>query len=217
MPDGVPPQDSRTAILDAASQLFARQGLAATTIKQIGALAGLNPALIYYYFADKEALYQAVLDRLMARFAGRLADTADLPASPSEGIAAVLRTQAEVFLAEPLLPRLIVRELADHEARLAAPAIRLQAQRLLHALTALVARGQASGEFRADVSAEHAAISCLAQLNWFCIAGPAIEQILGVEGAARHPDTVRRFAAHAAEFTVRALAAPSQPLARSAT
>ena len=42
--------DTRTAILDAATDLFARQGLDATTIKAIGQAAKVNPALLYYHF-----------------------------------------------------------------------------------------------------------------------------------------------------------------------
>jgi AcrR family transcriptional regulator len=203
--------DTRSAILAAAAQLFARQGLAATTIKEIGAEAGVNPALLYYYFASKEALYHAVLQGMIERFAGGMSEAGSAPLDPAQGIRAVLTRQAELFLAEPLLPRLIVRELADHEARLAAPEIRQQAQRLLAVLTALVERGQESGAFRRDMSPRHAAISTLAQLNWFCIAGPAIEQILDVEGAARDPATVRAFAAHAVAFTLRALGATPDP------
>lgn len=205
------PQDTRGAILASAAELFARQGLAATTIKEIGAEAGVNPALIYYYFDDKQALYQAVLEGMIARFAGGLAATAAAHPTPAEGIRAVLARQAEVFLEEPLLPRLLVRELADHEARLAAPELRQQAQQLLRALAALVRRGQEDGSFRRDVVPELAAISALSQVNWFCVAGPAIEQVLQVEGAARDAATVRAFATHAAEFTVRALlAAPAR-------
>lgn len=52
---------SRDQILDAAEWLFAEQGYARTTIKQIGRAAGVNSALLYYYFTDKEELYQEAL------------------------------------------------------------------------------------------------------------------------------------------------------------
>src|SRR4030042_555897 len=69
--------DAPTALLDGAEALFARQGFTATTIKQIGAEAGVNPALIYYYFPDKARLYHAVLERRLGGFARR--GLADLP------------------------------------------------------------------------------------------------------------------------------------------
>ncbi len=199
--------DSRTAILDAATGLFARRGLEATTIKEIGREAGVTPGLLYYYFADKDALYRAVLDRAMGEFPGRLAPAAGVDAPPALALAGLIRAQAELFLAQPLLPRLIVRELADHEARHAAPVIRQHAQALLRAITALIARGQASGDFRPDVEPEFAALSTLSQLNWFCVAGPAVEQVLGREGAARDAATVRAFAEHAVRFTLAGLEA----------
>jgi TetR/AcrR family transcriptional regulator len=197
--------DTRTAILDAAAILFARQGLDSTTIKEIGRAAGVNPALLYYYFADKAALYEAVLSRMMTRFPNRLTAVAEAEVPPREAVAAVIRMQAEIFLAEPLLPRLIARELADHEARHAAPVIREHAQRLLGALTALIVRGQEAGVFRANLTPPLAAVSCLSQLNWYCIAGPAMDLILNRDNVARDPASVRQFAEHVVEFTLAGL------------
>jgi pyruvate formate lyase activating enzyme len=78
------------AILDAAEALFAQRGFAATTIKQIGAEAGVNSALLYYYFDDKETLYREMLRRIMSGFAAigtkLLADAA----SPEEIATAAL-------------------------------------------------------------------------------------------------------------------------------
>jgi AcrR family transcriptional regulator len=48
--ESAPTQD---LILDAAERLFARQGFTATTIKQIGKEAAVNPALLYYYYVSK--------------------------------------------------------------------------------------------------------------------------------------------------------------------
>lgn len=201
---------SREAILGAAAALFARQGLEGTTIKEIGRAAGLTPGLLYYYFADKEALYAAVLERLMSPFPHRLGAVARQGGDPREAIAAVVRMQAEVFLAEPLLPRIMARELADHEARHAGPLIREHAHRLLQALTELIRRGQSGGQFRADLEPELAAVSILAQLNWFCIAGPAVELVLGRDGVTRDADTLRGFAEHAVRFALAGLEEPQQ-------
>jgi DNA-binding transcriptional regulator YbjK len=57
MSQPAPDARSRDLILDAAERLFAAQGFARTTIKQIGREAGVNSALLYYYFADKHQLY----------------------------------------------------------------------------------------------------------------------------------------------------------------
>ncbi len=209
-----PSPASRDAILDAATDLFARQGLEATSIKQIGAAAGVNPALLYYYFADKVALYHAVIERMVATLPASLADVAQRAESPASGIAAIIRRQAELFLAQPLLPRLIARELADHEARHATPLLREQTHRLFAGIAALIRTGQERGEFRTDLIAEHIAVSLLSQVNWFCMAGPVLEMIVDRPGATRDPESVRRFADHVVRFSMAGLE-PPHPVSRS--
>lgn len=52
--------DARERLLDGAMPLFAEQGAAATTIAQIAARAGVTPAMVHYYFSDRDRLLDAV-------------------------------------------------------------------------------------------------------------------------------------------------------------
>lgn len=55
-------EDQRQKILDAALLLFAREGFHKASIRRIAEAAGLNsPPLIYWYFKDKNELFQAVM------------------------------------------------------------------------------------------------------------------------------------------------------------
>jgi AcrR family transcriptional regulator len=56
-----------TALLDAALELFADQGYGATSIPEICARAGLTKGAFYSNFANKEALFLALLDRSWER------------------------------------------------------------------------------------------------------------------------------------------------------
>ena len=51
---------TRQAIQDAARELFASNGFERTTVREIGARAGIDPAMIIRYFGGKEALFAAV-------------------------------------------------------------------------------------------------------------------------------------------------------------
>ena len=53
-----------TAVLDAASELFAQQGPAATSIREVAARSGVNHGLVYRHFGTKEELVAAVLDHV---------------------------------------------------------------------------------------------------------------------------------------------------------
>jgi TetR/AcrR family transcriptional regulator len=53
---------TRTRILEAAVREFSENGLAGARTEQIAEAAGVNKALLYYYFAGKDALYEAALE-----------------------------------------------------------------------------------------------------------------------------------------------------------
>lgn len=55
--------DARTAILDAAEALFAQHGLHGVTLRQVAAKAGVDGALLHYYFDSKRGLFDAVFTR----------------------------------------------------------------------------------------------------------------------------------------------------------
>jgi len=49
--------DTKTAIAVAAGELFAKNGYAATTVRDIAAAAGIDPSLIIRHFGSKEGLF----------------------------------------------------------------------------------------------------------------------------------------------------------------
>lgn len=57
---------SRAAILEAAEDLFAQRGYDRASLQEIAAAAGLSRATPSYFFGSKEALYEAVLERVFA-------------------------------------------------------------------------------------------------------------------------------------------------------
>ncbi|HEX6644963.1 MAG TPA: TetR family transcriptional regulator [Gemmatimonadales bacterium] len=64
------PARTRAAILDAAEQLFADRGYEATSLSDVGTLAGVSRATPGYFFGSKSELYQAVLDRCFEEVRG---------------------------------------------------------------------------------------------------------------------------------------------------
>ena len=60
------PEESRAAILQAAVAEFAEHGIAGARTDAIARAAHVNKALLYYYFRDKDALYEAVLHHVFS-------------------------------------------------------------------------------------------------------------------------------------------------------
>jgi AcrR family transcriptional regulator len=198
-----PAPSTRALILDAAEDLFARQGLGPTTIKQIGAASHQNPALLYYYFGNKEALYHAVLQRVVSAMVERGGAALRASHSPPDAVRALVKAQVEFLLAHPNAPKLLVREMVDHDARQAQALLLETAAGLFQRLTSVIHRGQRSGLFRKDLEPRFAAVSTVAQGMYFTVARPAISLFLGEPVT---PKTARAFAKHAGDFAVAALA-----------
>src|SRR5487761_871977 len=55
-------EDRREQIIDAAMRVFAQKGFSRATNRDVAREAGITTGLIYYYFDNKEALLQAVLE-----------------------------------------------------------------------------------------------------------------------------------------------------------
>jgi len=85
--------DMSTLILDQASQLFEQRGYAAVSMREICAACGVTKPTLYYYFADKEALYVATLLRRLTGFR----DTLE-PQTPDESVTARLTRLAALIL-----------------------------------------------------------------------------------------------------------------------
>jgi TetR/AcrR family transcriptional regulator len=105
---------SRTAILDAAERLFAEQGYDATSLTQVGAVAGVSRGTPGYFFRSKAELYQAVLDRCFAEVsqavrAGRARALASNE-SPDTILAGAVSDYFDFLGARPNFVRLIERE-----------------------------------------------------------------------------------------------------------
>ncbi len=200
-------QDTAHRILDAAERLFAAQGFPRTTIKQIGRAAGVNSALLYYYYRDKDRLYRAVLQRLVGGLVEQTTGRLAAAGPPAERLRGLLEAQAEVLAAHPNLPKLFLRELADHGADHAVEQVQLLAATTFRLLCELIREGQRDGSFRADLDPRFAAVSVIAQVAYFHLARPAVRILLGAAPDGPSRAQTRAFTRHAAEFALAAVRA----------
>ena len=68
-PIGKPgPQETETRIFDAALTVFASKGRDGARMQEIADHAGINRALLHYYFRTKQQLYQAVFAHLFQQY-----------------------------------------------------------------------------------------------------------------------------------------------------
>lgn len=145
------PQASRHAILQAALAEFAQEGLAGARMDAIASAAGVNKALLYYYFQDKDALYGAVLDQFFAAMSARVLATLESAQPAGERLLTYVRAHFDSVAESVHDARLFQRELmsagrgvSPHLARVVEQYVRPISQRVLSVLE----EGIRNGEFR---------------------------------------------------------------------
>jgi AcrR family transcriptional regulator len=150
--------DKRRLILDAAVRVFARQGFHTCRVSDIADEAGVAYGLVYHYFASKdEVLDTLFLERwnvLLEAIAE--VDRRDVPAREKlHGIASFI---VDSYRHDPDLMKVIIVEVT----RAANSFGQTHLESIREAYTrigAIVAKAQASGEFREAISAEFAAMA----------------------------------------------------------
>ncbi|QUS37332.1 TetR/AcrR family transcriptional regulator [Falsirhodobacter algicola] len=88
-------------ILDVAEVMFAEQGFAGTTLRQVADRLGVNPAMIAYYFQNKDNLFRSVFTRrghaISAGRMERLAALAGRPYGVEDLVRAFIEPAAELY------------------------------------------------------------------------------------------------------------------------
>src|SRR5438270_1113705 len=104
------PEESRAAILKAAVHEFAREGIAGSRTDAIARSAKVNKALLYYYFKDKEALYQAVLDEVFSGVRSAIHHALSQKLGPRERLQAYVAAHFNYIASNPSYPRIVHAE-----------------------------------------------------------------------------------------------------------
>src|SRR5215208_7234628 len=158
---------SQATILAAARDEFAQHGLGGARMDRIAERAGLNKRLIYYYFADKEKLFQAVLEQAYRDIRDEERQLRLLDLKPAEAVRRLVEFTWNYYLAHPEFLTLL-NSANLHKAR------HLQASRrarqmnspLIETLAEILERGRKDGSFRGGVDPLQLYVS-IAGLSYF--------------------------------------------------
>lgn len=119
----MPTSETRARIIRAAEVLFAREGYASTSLREITERAGVNVAAVNYHFGSKEDLLVEILDRIIGPLNDErmdLLDEVESGCSPgaSEVLTAFLlpdlRLYGDLRSRDPELPRFVARMYSEN-------------------------------------------------------------------------------------------------------
>ena len=150
--------DKRRVILDAAVRVFARQGFHTCRVSDIADEAGVAYGLVYHYFSSKEEILDTLFLERWDVMLGAIAEADRSEVSPRDKLYAIAAFIVESYRHDPELMKVIIVEVT----RAANTFGRTHLGKIRDAyaqIAAIVARAQADGVFRPEITPECAALA----------------------------------------------------------
>lgn len=155
----------RRAVLKAAADLFAERGFGGTNLADVAAALGMSRPGLYYHFASKEKLLEALIEEVTVSVDVQLNElVAETERDPEDALSQVLRISTLWVLENHVLFRVLDRAEVDlppdlkhkHDA---------SKKSILEHFTRIIERGIAAGKFR-PVDPHVAALAVIGMRNW---------------------------------------------------
>ncbi|HEY8627928.1 MAG TPA: TetR/AcrR family transcriptional regulator [Gaiellaceae bacterium] len=144
------PEEKRRQILQAAVRVFARKGFHTSRVGDIAEEAGVAHGLLYHYFDSKDELLETIFHDTWTELLAAMQDVEESGAPAREQLRGVAAILLRSWRGDPDLVRVLVREVAR------SPQLQEQLAEVGEAFAAIqrmIERGQADGDFRADLDA----------------------------------------------------------------
>lgn len=179
----------RQRILDAAQAVFADRGYAGASTREIAEAAGIGKRMLFYYFANKDAVYRAVLERVVSGLVAVHAQFQNAPGPIGLGEA----IQGVMFFTAQNLPafKVWMREVMDGGPHLD-DLVRQYVAPVYEAAGQEIVRNQEAGVFRAG-DPRHMIVNVGGLSLFYFMLLPMLQSMWGQD-----PLTPELLAAHAA-------------------
>jgi AcrR family transcriptional regulator len=183
-------RDTERRILDAARAVFVRRGTAGARMQEIAEEAGVNQALLHYYFRSKDGLAAAVFRETAGRLIPSALGVLGSDDPLDQKVERFVHLYIDTVRQNPFIPGYIIAELHHHPERLGAlvsqfaggPAPRI-AQAFLEPLRVQIAERVEAGTMR-PIAPEQLLVNLLALCVFPFVARPLLEAVLGMDDQA---------------------------------
>ena len=139
---------ARAQLIEAASQIMRDGDTIDLSLSELSLRAGLNSALVKYYFGNKEGLMLALLDRDMSAIVHGLEALVAKDMDPEEKLRLHIGKVIDTYYAFPYLNRLLMRMIRDSAPTEAARIAELYLKPIAEDYDALIDQGVKAGKFR---------------------------------------------------------------------
>lgn len=183
----------RDRLLEIALREFSTHGFRGVSVTTIAKEAGATPAMIHYYFGNKQGLYEAVLQHALGPILARLEAVRADPPEGEDLLPRFIHGYMRLLAENPAVPSLIVRDVLSPAGQMRETFLKGFASRGGSGVRDLVKRAQALGKLRADLDPDLAALSLLSMAVFPFVGWPVAGQVLEYS---LEPERIEQLADH---------------------
>ncbi|MCW5924627.1 MAG: TetR/AcrR family transcriptional regulator [Saprospiraceae bacterium] len=112
-----PGDSTEQKIFDAAHEVFTQKGMDGATMQEIADHAGINKALLHYYYRTKEKLYESVARAIIGRAIPAIRQIIESELPLEEKIRRFIDAYISIISRNPFIPLFIISEVNKHPER----------------------------------------------------------------------------------------------------
>jgi TetR/AcrR family transcriptional regulator len=169
----------REMIMEEAEKIFAERGFYGSSIRDIAKACGSNVALIYYYFKDKEDLYEKILDETFRKLHGIVYKSMESTEKEDEKLRLFISSYIHFMGTRKYIPRIIAREMAEGGAHVEKILDRYFAHIFLR-VSETIEEGREKS-FSAEIHRELTPLSLIGMMGFFFFASPMVKKVLHIK------------------------------------
>lgn len=179
--------DARQRIIEAARHIFVQKGMAGTRMQEIADEAGINKAMLHYYFHSKEQLFKLVFAEAVKEIFPKVEEvlSGDMPIR--EKLLAFVRAYISQIREHPFVPLFVIHELSNRSPEFFTNPEESgdtnTPQKMLKKLMQEILRARQRGEIP-DYPPQHLWVNIVALCVFPFMARPLIQQLLQMDDKA---------------------------------
>ena len=108
-------KNTEEVILEAAKRIFQQKGYAGTRMQEVADAAGINKAMLHYYFRSKEKLFRMILTQAMSTVSPMLLSAISSEKDVMGKMEDLVHGYLRILRSQPHLPLFIVHELSQNQ------------------------------------------------------------------------------------------------------
>jgi AcrR family transcriptional regulator len=174
--------DSQRQIVNAAREIFQQKGYDGARMQDIADAAGINKALLHYYFKNKDLLFEAVFQEALAKLMGPVLQVLGSSEAIEWKVTALVTTYMDVLMSNLHIPAFVLHELTRNPQRLA-EFVGKQKVGGIQVFLSQLEQGMIEGRYK-KMDPRQALVHLLSMIVFPFVARPVIQVAFGLDDEA---------------------------------